>query len=132
MDPSSQKVSAIGLGTWQFGESGWGWGSELEYEEAQRIVHRALELGVNFVDTAEAYGRGRSEEILSEALQGRRQEVVVATKVAPPLGPGQVKRAAAQSLRRLGMNSLSRDCPDQTDSSNHVTLWDGSNYKRAA
>ena len=38
----SQKVSAIGLGTWQFGESGWGWGSELEYEEAQRIVQRTL------------------------------------------------------------------------------------------
>ena len=102
----SQKVSAIGLGTWQFGESGWGWESELEYEEAQRIVQRALELGVNFFDTAEAYGGGRSEEILGEALQGRRQEVVVATKVSPPLGPGRVKRAAEQSLRRLGVNSL--------------------------
>ena len=102
----SQKVSAIGLGTWQFGESGWGWGSELEREEAQRIVQRALELGVNFFDTAEAYGGGRSEEILGEVLQGRRQEVVVATKVAPPLGPGRVKRAAEQSLRRLGMNSV--------------------------
>ena len=102
----SRKVSAIGLGTWQFGESGWGWGRELEYEEAQRIVHRALELGVNFFDTAEVYGRGRSEEILGEVLQGRREEVVVATKVAPPLGPGRVKRAAEQSLRRLGMNSV--------------------------
>ena len=102
----SQKVSAIGLGTWQFGEVGWGWGSELDNEEAQRIVQRALELGVNFIDTAEAYGNGRSEEFLGEVLQGRRQEVVIATKVSPPLGPGKVKRAAEQSLRRLGINTV--------------------------
>ena len=62
----SQMVSAIGLGAWQFGESGWGWGSELKYEEAQRIVQR----GVDFFITAEAYGGVRSEEILGEALQG--------------------------------------------------------------
>ncbi|PKB84234.1 MAG: hypothetical protein BZY88_00455 [SAR202 cluster bacterium Io17-Chloro-G9] len=102
----AQKVSAIGLGTWQFGEPGWGWGNELEYEEAQRIVQRALDLGVNFIDTAEAYGNGRSEEILGEVLQGRRQEVVIATKVSPPLWPGLVRRAAEKSLRRLGIDSV--------------------------
>lgn len=102
----SQRVSTVGLGTWQFGEPGWGWGTELNQEEARRIVHRALELGINFFDTAEVYGNGQSEKVLGEALKEQRQEAVIATKVAPPLGPDQVKRAAARSLRRLGMDHI--------------------------
>ena len=102
----AQKVSAIGLGTWQFGEAGWGWGTELDYEEAMRIVHRALELGINFFDTAEVYGNGRSEEILGEALRGRRQDAIIATKVAPPLRPDRVMQAGRDSLRRLDVETL--------------------------
>ena len=102
----SRKVSAIGLGAWQFGEPGWAWGRELNYEEALDIVHRALELGINFFDTAAVYGNGRSEEILGEALKGSSHEVVVATKVAPPLAPERVKWAAERSLRRLGMDNV--------------------------
>ena len=75
----TRKVSVIGLGTWQFGEVGWGWGTQLDHEEAIRIVHRALELGINFFDTAAVYGNGRSEEILGEALRERRQEAIIAT-----------------------------------------------------
>ena len=100
----SQNVSAVGLGTWQFGEPGWGWGRELNDKEAQRIVHRALELGINFFDTAEGYGNGRSEEILGRMLKGRREEAVIATKVSPPLGPDKVRRAAERSLQRLNMD----------------------------
>ena len=102
----TQQVSAIGLGTWQFGEAGWGWGTELDYDEAIRIVHRALELGINFFDTAEVYGNGRSEEILGEALRGRRHEAIIATKVAPPLRPDRVMQAARESLRRLDIESI--------------------------
>ena len=102
----AQKVSAIGLGTWQFGEAGWGWGRELDHEEAIRIVHRALELGINFFDTAEVYGNGRSEEILGEALRGRRHEAIIATKVAPPLRPDRIMQAARESLRRLDIESI--------------------------
>ena len=102
----SQKVSAVGLGTWQFGEPGWGWGRELVQEEALRIVNRALELGINFFDTAAVYGNGRSEEILGELLKGRRQEVVIATKVAPPLGPDRVRLAVERSLSRLGVSTV--------------------------
>ncbi len=102
----AQNVSAIGLGTWQFGEAGWGWGTELDHEEAIRIVHRALELGINFFDTAEVYGNGRSEEILGEALRGRRHEAIIATKVAPPLRPDRVMQAARDSLRRLDIESI--------------------------
>ncbi len=99
-------VSVIGLGTWQFGEPGWGWGSELDQQEASRIVKRALELGVNFFDTAAVYGNGRSEEILSEVLGEDRHRVVITTKVAPPLEPGRVKWSAERSLRRLNMTSV--------------------------
>ena len=102
----AQKVSAIGLGTWQFGEAGWGWGTELGHEEAIRIVHRALELGINFFDTAAVYGNGRSEEILGEALQGRRHEAIIATKVAPPLRPDLIMKAGRESLRRLDIESI--------------------------
>ena len=102
----AQKVSAIGLGTWQFGEAGWGWGTELDQKEAIRIVHRALELGINFFDTAAVYGNGRSEEILGEALRGRRHEAIIATKVAPPLRPDRVMRAGRESLRRLDIESI--------------------------
>ncbi len=102
----AQKVSAIGLGTWQFGEAGWGWGTELGHEEAIRIVHRALESGINFFDTAAVYGNGRSEEILGEALEGRRHEAIIATKVAPPLRPDQVIQAGKENLRRLDVESI--------------------------
>ena len=102
----TRKVSVIGLGTWQFGEVGWGWGTQLDHEEAIRIVHRALELGINFFDTAAVYGNGRSEEILGEALRERRQEAIIATKVAPPLRPDRVMQAGRDSLRRLDIESI--------------------------
>ena len=106
LEMGSKQVSAIGLGTWQFGEPGWGWGKEFDNREIERIIDRALELGINFFDTAAAYGSGRSEGILGKALRGRRDEAVIATKVAPPLGPEYVMRAAEQSLRRLGVESV--------------------------
>ena len=71
-------VSAIGLGCWQFGSSDWGYGDDYARREAGAIVERALDLGVNLVDTAEAYGYGRSERIVGEAIRGRRDEVFLA------------------------------------------------------
>ncbi len=55
----SKQVSVIGLGTWQFGERGWGWGQYYDNREIERIIDRALELGINFFDTAAVYGNGR-------------------------------------------------------------------------
>ena len=102
-----RQVSAIGLGTWQFGSMGWGWGRDLDVEEAKRIVRRAVELGITFFDTAEIYGRGRSEEILGEAVREHREEVFIATKVFPHhLTRGGVVRAAQRSLRRLGTDTI--------------------------
>ena len=77
------RVSVIGLGTWQFGSKDWGYGTEYADNEAGRIVERALDLGVNLVDTAEVYGRGESERIVGRAIANRRADVFLATKVLP-------------------------------------------------
>jgi aryl-alcohol dehydrogenase-like predicted oxidoreductase len=90
------------------------WGNEDE-DECVRMVGRALDAGINFVDTADVYGRGRSEEITGKALAGRRDEVVLATKVHGPMGEGVnergnsrlwITRAVENSLRRLGTDHI--------------------------
>jgi aryl-alcohol dehydrogenase-like predicted oxidoreductase len=100
------RVSAIGLGTWQFGSTEWGYGKDYAGGEAGAIVKRALELGVNFVDTAEVYGLGRSEKIVGEAIRGRREEVFLATKLFPIGLPFQVGGRARASAKRLGVDRL--------------------------
>jgi aryl-alcohol dehydrogenase-like predicted oxidoreductase len=101
------RLSAIGLGCWQFGSSDWGYGEEYARREAGAIVARALDLGVNLVDTAEIYAYGRSERIVGEAIRGRRDEVFLATKLFPvvPIGPVVEQRARA-SARRLGVDTI--------------------------
>jgi aryl-alcohol dehydrogenase-like predicted oxidoreductase len=99
-------LSAIGLGTWQFGSSEWGYGGEYARGEAGAIVRRALELGVNLIDTAEIYGFGRSERIVGEAIRGRRDSVFLATKLFPVGLPFQVAGRARRSARRLGVEHL--------------------------
>src|ERR1700710_278554 len=76
-------VSRIGLGTWQFGSREWGYGSTYAGGAARDIVRRARELGVTLFDTAEAYGFGKSERILAEALGDERDDVIVASKIFP-------------------------------------------------
>ena len=95
------RASVIGLGTWQFGAKGWGWNAS-QRDDAVRIIHRALDLGINVIDTAEAYSKGESESIIGEALEGMRDRAFVASKLLPlmPL-PGRIRRAAAASLERL-------------------------------
>jgi aryl-alcohol dehydrogenase-like predicted oxidoreductase len=96
------RISVIGLGAWQFGSREWGYGSEYANKEAKAIIERALDLGVNLVDTAEIYAFGRSERIIGETILGRRNEVFLATKVFPiaPFAP-VVRQRAKASLRRL-------------------------------
>jgi aryl-alcohol dehydrogenase-like predicted oxidoreductase len=101
------RVSVIGLGTWQFGSSDWGYGDDYARREAGAIVERALDLGVNLIDTAEAYAYGRSERIVGAAIQHRRDEVFLATKVFPllPIAP-VVRQRAHASARRLGVDAI--------------------------
>ena len=100
------RMSAIGLGTWQFGSTEWGYGSGYAREVAGAIVRRALDLGVNLIDTAEFYGIGRSERIVGDAIRGRRDSVFLATKLFPVGLPFQVEGRARRSARRLGVDHI--------------------------
>lgn len=97
---SDIEVSVIALGCWPFGgKIAWG-----EQDDADSIatVHAALDAGINFFDTAEAYDSGKSEEVLGEALRGRRQEAVVATKLGGKrLRPEAIQDACERSLQCL-------------------------------
>ena len=97
------RISAVGLGTWQFGSTEWGYGDAYARGEAIEIVHRALDLGINLIDTAEIYGLGRSERIVGVAIRGRRDEAFVATKLFPVGLPFQVASRARASLKRLNV-----------------------------
>jgi aryl-alcohol dehydrogenase-like predicted oxidoreductase len=95
------RVSVIGLGTWQFGSREWGYGAEYADRVAGRLVERALERGVNLIDTAEIYGLGRSERIIGEALGDRRPDAFLATKLfpllpVPPVVAWRARRSAAR------------------------------------
>jgi aryl-alcohol dehydrogenase-like predicted oxidoreductase len=107
VDVGGVKVSAIGLGTWQFGSREWGYGSQYAERDALEITRRALDLGVNLIDTAEMYAFGRSERIVGRAIAGRRDEAFVATKLFPivPVAPVVVQRGRA-SARRLGVDAI--------------------------
>jgi aryl-alcohol dehydrogenase-like predicted oxidoreductase len=101
------RLSVVGLGTWQFGSREWGYGREYEQEEALRITQRALELGINLIDTAEIYGFGRSERAVGKAVAGRRNDVFLATKLLPlmPFDP-IVHQRASGSAHRLGVDRI--------------------------
>jgi aryl-alcohol dehydrogenase-like predicted oxidoreductase len=100
------RMSAIGLGAWQFGSVEWGYGSDYATHEAVAIVRRALDLGVTLIDTAEIYAWGRSERIVGEAIRGRREQVFLATKLFPIGLPFQVESRARASARRLGVDRI--------------------------
>jgi len=106
VEAGGARISAIGLGAWQFGSAEWGYGEDYARDEALKIVHRALELGVNMIDTAELYGFGRSERIVGEAIKGRRDSVFLATKLFPVGLPFQVASRARSSARRLGVDRI--------------------------
>jgi aryl-alcohol dehydrogenase-like predicted oxidoreductase len=101
------RVSRIGLGTWQFGSREWGYGDDYASGAARDIVGRARALGVTLFDTAEAYGLGKSERILGEALGDERAEVVVASKIFPiaPFPP-VIRHRALASARRLQLDRI--------------------------
>jgi aryl-alcohol dehydrogenase-like predicted oxidoreductase len=103
------EVSEVGLGAWQLGEPSWNGPGE---QESLRIVDEALALGCTFVDTAPAYGGGRSEALLGQALEGRRGQVVVCTKFGywpnrrADFSPERIEESVEGSLRRLRTDYL--------------------------
>jgi len=100
------KVSPYALGAMMFGAPP----ANSDHDDAIRIIHKALDAGINFVDTADRYSGGESEEIVGKALKGRRDNVVLATKVNGPMGDDPNQRGNSRrwimaevesSLRRL-------------------------------
>ena len=111
------EISRVGFGAWAIGGGGWefGWGPQQD-DESIAAIHRALELGVNWIDTAAAYGFGRSEEIVGRALRGLPERPYVFTKssllddgtrhVRHMLKRDSILREAEGSLRRLGVDAI--------------------------
>jgi aryl-alcohol dehydrogenase-like predicted oxidoreductase len=107
VDVAGVRVSAIGLGCWQFGSRDWGYGKTYGDVTAVELVHTALDLGVNLVDTAEAYARGVSETIVGRALAGRRADAFLATKITPTLPTAdRVEEHGRLSAMRLGVDVI--------------------------
>ena len=107
---SDKLISEIGFGAWQLGNAkDWGAMSE---KEAINLVHRALELGCNFFDTAPNYGLGKSEEILGKALKGKREQVDISSKYGHQdiggveFDPDRLEESVDKSLKRLQTDYL--------------------------
>jgi aryl-alcohol dehydrogenase-like predicted oxidoreductase len=103
-------VSDLSLGAMMFGAMG-----NPDHEDSVRIIHRALDAGINLIDTADVYSAGESEEIVGTAIKGRRDDVVLASKFGLPMGADPNQRGASRrwiiqsvenSLRRLGTDHL--------------------------
>ena len=114
---SELQITPVGLGTWAIGGGGWefGWGAQ-DDEESIATIHRALDMGINWLDTAAVYGLGRSEEVVGRALAGLHERPYIFTKcsmvwdeqrqVGHSLAKESVKREAEASLRRLGVETI--------------------------
>ena len=81
LGPTNLHLTPIGLGTWAIGGAGWeyGWGTQDE-KESIATIHKALDLGINWIDTAPIYGLGRAEEVVGKATKGMSNRPLVATK----------------------------------------------------
>ncbi len=113
------EITVIGLGTWAIGGAGWqyAWGAQ-DDRDSIAAIHRAAELGINWIDTAAVYGLGHSEEVVGKALAGRREKVMIATKCGRTWDPGSteiVGRLSAASIRKELENSLRRLATDYID-----------------
>ncbi len=116
---SGLELTAIGLGTWAIGGPDWefGWGPQ-DDQDSVAAIHRALDLGINWVDTAAAYGLGRSEEVVGKAVRGRRDKVILATKCSLTWDPGErviIHNLKAASVRAEIEASLRRLSTDYID-----------------
>jgi aryl-alcohol dehydrogenase-like predicted oxidoreductase len=111
------EITRVGFGAWAIGGGGWefGWGPQ-EDEASIKTIHRALELGVNWIDTAAAYGFGHSETVVGRALAGLARRPYVFTKASLVQGPGgrvvhnltrdSILTEAEASLQRLGVDAI--------------------------
>src|SRR5450759_1369347 len=114
---SDMHITPLGLGTWAIGGGNWemAWGSQ-DDEQSIAAIHRALDLGINWIDTAAVYGLGHSEEVVARALKGRSSRPYVFTKcslvwdeqgkISNSLKAVSIRQEAENSLRRLGVDVI--------------------------
>ena len=109
---SSLEVSVVGLGTWAIGGDFWG---KVDDDRSIRTIQRAVDCGINLIDTAPAYGGGHAERIVGQAIKGRRDKVVIATKcgivkqggrITRNLKPESIRKEVDDSLTRLGVDVI--------------------------
>ena len=117
LGPTGMEITRVGFGAWALGGGGfeWSWGSQ-EDDDSIAAIHRALELGVNWIDTAAHYGFGHSEEVVGRALTGLDERPYVFTKGGQPPGPNgttlhslqrdSLRRELEGSLTRLGLDAV--------------------------
>ncbi len=106
------RISAVGMGTWAIGNDFWG---AVDDNESIRALQAGIDAGITFIDTAPAYGAGHAEQVVGRAVKGRRDEVVIGTKVGiirteddfiRNLTADSVRREVDDSLRRLGVDTI--------------------------
>jgi aryl-alcohol dehydrogenase-like predicted oxidoreductase len=111
------EITRVGFGAWAIGGSNWDWGWGAQDDcDSLAAIHRALQLGVNWIDTAAQYGLGHSEEVVARALEGVEPRPLVFTKGGQPEGPNRstiqtlrrdsLRRECEESLRRLGVDAI--------------------------
>jgi aryl-alcohol dehydrogenase-like predicted oxidoreductase len=99
---TGMKVSEVSFGAWAIGSS-WG---KVDDRESLAALHKAIDLGVNFIDTADVYGMGRSEKLVGRLLRERRETIYVATKAGRKLNPHTVEKYTPLAIRKFVENSL--------------------------
>lgn len=106
------EVSAVSLGTWVFGGDCWG---EVDDAVSGRVIEDAVDNGINFIDTAPVYGSGRAEKVVGQAIQNKRDKLVIATKcglqqkgssIKPNLSASFIREEIENSLRRLNIETV--------------------------
>lgn len=115
---SELNLTTIGLGTWAMGGGDWkfGWGPQDDMASV-KAIHAALDLGINWIDTAAIYGHGHAEEVVGRAIKGIRDEVIIATKcgrvwegdsreIGKSLKAGSIQREVEASLKRLDIETI--------------------------
>jgi aryl-alcohol dehydrogenase-like predicted oxidoreductase len=108
---TGMKVSEVSFGAWAIGSS-WG---KVDDRESLAALHKAVDLGVNFIDTADVYGNGRSEKLIGRLLRERRETIYVATKAGRKLSPHTAEKYTPLAIRRFVEDSLKNLRVDSLD-----------------